>query len=413
MKEKKNQIAQLSGRLLGHFEMNANFDESSVRLLEDLLSLSQSLDFSIESGAIETAIQLIRNKTKLSPEEAAALRKHLLTLKHIFQPRFQKIVNTSLTTLGAIGALLTILLSLGLLPPSMLKLGPTESHGKFELSDKSTWKGSPFGNSKSKLKEEHGLFWVYLAQLSIIALILMNIWMRVRKFEKFQETNFDYKAIHQFSRYYSLLWVSWFFLYLLFAIDHQVEAGRFGTNMEHTGRAYGLLIEFLNNATSYCFFICFAVLDQPSVEYVRGDQRDHRFRTFKNYAFLIFFICTAFSGLTILQSGWMPEDWRNASRLPSALFAGVAICFFLGRLDSKFFNINRFLIGLLYGYAVIQLSWPIIRGTEFLPEEVRGSILLASLVGKILLWRAVDTLFARDLDRFRRYISWMKDRVDI
>lgn len=240
-------------------------------------------------------------------------------------------------------------------------------------------------------------------QLGIICLFAISAWRRVVQLRKTagtpQASSTD-RIILQFSRYYLMIWSSWVVLYLVLIISH-------GKN----SAVVSAFIEMANSGASYAFLMCFLVLDRPSVEMRPGDRRDTSFRRLQLLAGLAWAICvgTTFACNLPPVADVIGAAGVRAGRLPAALFAGIAMCLFIGRIDSRFLKVHRAQITLLYCYAVIQFAWPVLGKSEtsdalVFPSAVLTGFFVTGLVGKIVLAQVIDHMHVRGEAVFRDYV---------
>ncbi len=390
-RDKKRRLSDLVCALLGTLDVADKLEGVDEKTVRDIGQLALDTGYSREGGAINAIASKLEAAKKLTPRQHEMFKEHLLSLEFETQrTTTTSIVRSVLNTIGVIAAVLTILTTLNIITPA----------------DWSALKKSDPGDDGQASQ----FFLVYLFQMSLIIVVLFEVHSRCRKFARLRNTDAESHVIGQFGRYYMMAWVSWLALYSCLAVSAQIQDGPVRTLLL-------VVAELSNIVTSFAFVLCFATLDAPSVEKSRGDARDRPFRRMRLIAALAASAIALFTiFITYLWSDFLEANpaWQNASRLPSAVFAGIAMCYFVGRIDSKQLKIPRLLIGILYGYCVLQLAWPLIeskpaaRSGGFFPVQVIQIIVLLSLVGKIVLWRAVDSIFARDQLRFRRYIRTMQ-----
>ena len=169
-----------------------------------------------------------------------------------------------------------------------------------------------------------------------------------------------------------------------------------------------ILLESINNTTSVLLVMAFAVLDQPSPEDHNGVNRDFRLKKTLTLVVLAAVVASLAYAFALKAKMWFELEispgWTLAMRIPGALLASVAFGLLIGRLDSKYLAISRIKIGILYGYSALQMLWPLLDASVF-PHQIVAMVFLASLVGKITLWKAIDGTLAHDERRLRDYIE--------
>ncbi|HVS17206.1 MAG TPA: hypothetical protein VMT18_01310 [Planctomycetota bacterium] len=250
---------------------------------------------------------------------------------------------------------------------------------------------------------------VHAIQFVIVLVFLSDFASNYRRARRASGVSLAHRLISQFLGWFCLVWACWTLLYGSLALERVVPSLG-ALSIDH-----GLLQELVNNLTSLMLLMSFAVLDQPSLELRQGDNRDRTFRRTLWCGLLAVATSTAIYGLT-REGNWfgieLSDPERRAAQLPGALFAGIATGLLVGRLDSKYLRVPRGLIGTLYGYAVIQMLWPVIRSNAF-PPDIEKALYLAALVGKLALWKSVDHVLAHEERGLRDYIqhtlSWMRE----
>jgi hypothetical protein len=184
-------------------------------------------------------------------------------------------------------------------------------------------------------------------------------------------------ASRQFLCFWSIVWVCWLSLYVVWAIFwYPVSNGTAST-------AVHLTIDALNLASAAFFFLCYLVMVLHTVP----PQQYGWFRV----VFGVFTFC----GLLLLLEAEATNRDANARLFfdwVQGLLSGVALALFVGRLESHFFDSSKWVVGTLYGYAVIQLSYPLLETSE--PDKALRFILITSLalLLKVLLYWQVRTL---------------------
>lgn len=216
--------------------------------------------------------------------------------------------------------------------------------------------------------------------ISAIFVIVANSRLGVSNKGKILWNEIAQNAFQQFLQAWSILWVTWFLLYLyifIILIAHGAFEGLHNATMQIT-------VDFLNITNSAVFFCIFLVLDMPSVS---TETEPRRNRDFLNSFFGIALICLAvffFSSFSRLS----PHNPLGI--YASGLLVAISMAFVFGRLDSHHMDVNRWALAALYSYAIIQLRGPILLDfsrTDSTPDKIL--FFAAALILKIVLFGAI------------------------
>jgi hypothetical protein len=182
------------------------------------------------------------------------------------------------------------------------------------------------------------------------------------------------RASWQFFAFWSLLWVSILTFYCVWTWSEI-----YGTRADH---ATHVLLDVLSLLPMAFVFLCYFVLATPTTP-------PHPFEFFR----VALFILTIGGILILAEAGLTSSNSALEGFFDGAqgLISGVVMALFVGRLDSKLMDSKRWIIAALYGYAVLQLAYPLIEGTEPDPSE-RLAILFLALIFKLLLFWHVRSL---------------------
>lgn len=148
----------------------------------------------------------------------------------------------------------------------------------------------------------------------------------------------------------------------------------------------GSFVDFFNILSSYAFLWCFLVLYHPSVS---TKEEEDRSKVFENSAAIFIVISILFLTLTVYDRISYDEFFGLSVKLDGlglilgAGFAGIAMIFFFGRLDSFLIAMPRTMLFVLYAYALLQLPYASldnVLGQEWREMLFYGSIFFLKLM---------------------------------
>lgn len=196
------------------------------------------------------------------------------------------------------------------------------------------------------------------------------------------------KCLAQFIAGWRWAWVTWFALYCWLWVGASV------------GGRPGIIADILNCLTAFPLFWCFFVLDKPSVAVPGDPERDASFRK------AIGTIWGIGAGVAVLAVAGRLHLWglNEFGLVFLGIYDGLAIAFLVGRLDSHWMNIPRWMLAPLYGYALIQMIYVFFFA---LPPAWQVYTYLVALLFKVCLFLVVThVLHAGNL---RRYLEAAED----
>ncbi len=143
--------------------------------------------------------------------------------------------------------------------------------------------------------------------------------------------------------------------------------------------------DVLNCLTAFPLFWCFFVLDKPSVAAPGQPERNLAFRKAVGITWGIG------AGVALLAAGGRLHIWGlNEFCLGFlGIYDGLAIAFLVGRFDSHWIRVPRWMLAPLYGYALIQMIYVFFVN---LPPEWQIYTYLLALLFKICLFVVVTHL---------------------
>ena len=169
-------------------------------------------------------------------------------------------------------------------------------------------------------------------------------------------------AYRQFMFGWRFVWISWLILFLWLSMAWSEPASLTGI-ADHGRNAFG---DILNGLTGLPFYYLFLVLDRPSISTGRNP---HATREFKNSLLVYSAIGCAVSLFAVAEhfgfdDAYFNLEARGLKGVGSGLIAlnvAVAMAYFFGRLDSKRLQVDRWMLGPLYVYVALQMSWTLFR----------------------------------------------------
>jgi hypothetical protein len=196
------------------------------------------------------------------------------------------------------------------------------------------------------------------------------------------------KCLAQFIAGWRWAWVAWVALYAWLWIN-----GGAG------GRS-AAVADILNCLTSFPLFWCFFVLDQPSVAVPGDPERNAAFRK------AIGTLWGIGAGVTVLAVAGRLHLWglNEFGLVFMGIYDGLAIAFLVGRFDSHWMKVPRWMLAPLYGYALIQMIYVFF---FTLPPAWQIYTYLVALLFKVCLFLVVTHLL--HAGNLRQYLEAAED----
>jgi hypothetical protein len=196
------------------------------------------------------------------------------------------------------------------------------------------------------------------------------------------------KCLAQFIAGWRWAWVTWFMLY-----------GWLWINASAGGRP-DVVADILNCLTSFPLFWCFFVLDKPSVAVPGDPERNASFRK------AIGTIWGIGAGVAVLAVAGRLHLWglNEFGLVFLGIYDGLAIAFLVGRFDSHWMKVPRWMLAPLYGYALIQMIYVFFFK---LPPAWQVYTYLVALLFKVCLFLVVTHLL--HAGNLRRYLEAAED----
>lgn len=197
-----------------------------------------------------------------------------------------------------------------------------------------------------------------------------------------------HKCLAQFIAGWRWAWALWFALY----------AWLWG--LTALGRNPYPIADLLNCLTAFPLFWCFFVLDKPSVAAPGQPARNASFRRALGITWGIGI------GVAVLAVAGRMHLWGlNEFCLGFlGIYDGLAIAFLVGRFDSHWIRVPRWMLAPLYGYALIQMIYVFFFS---LPAEWQIYTYLVALLFKVCLFLVVTHLL--HAGNFRVYLEAAED----
>jgi hypothetical protein len=196
------------------------------------------------------------------------------------------------------------------------------------------------------------------------------------------------KCLAQFIAGWRWAWVSWLALY-----------GWLWVNASAGGRP-DVVADILNCLTSFPLFWCFFVLDKPSVAVPGDPERNASFRR------AIGTVWGIGAGVALLAVAGRLHLWglNEFGLVFMGIYDGLAIAFLVGRFDSHWMKVPRWMLAPLYGYALIQMIYVFFFR---LPAAWQVYTYLVALLFKVCLFLVVTHLL--HAGNLRRYLEAAED----
>ena len=196
------------------------------------------------------------------------------------------------------------------------------------------------------------------------------------------------KCLAQFIAGWRWAWVAWLALYAWLWMN----AGAGGRS--------DAVADILNCLTSFPLFWCFFVLDKPSVAVPGDPERNASFRK------AIGTIWGIGAGVTVLAVAGRLHLWglNEFGLVFMGIYDGLAIAFLVGRFDSHWMKVPRWMLAPLYGYALIQMIYVFF---FTLPPAWQIYTYLVALLFKVCLFLVVTHLL--HAGNLRQYLEAAED----
>jgi hypothetical protein len=196
------------------------------------------------------------------------------------------------------------------------------------------------------------------------------------------------KCLSQFIAGWRWAWVAWLALY-----------GWLWTHA-NAGTGPDAVADVLNCLTSFPLFWCFFVLDKPSVPVPGDPERNASFRK------AIGTIWGIGAGVALVAVAGRLHLWglNEFGLVFMGLYNGLAIAFLVGRFDSHWMKVPRWMLAPLYGYALIQMIYVFFFN---LPPAWQIYTYLVALLFKVCLFLVVTHLL--HAGNLRQYLEAAED----
>ncbi|MFT3705940.1 MAG: hypothetical protein QM802_26475 [Agriterribacter sp.] len=234
----------------------------------------------------------------------------------------------------------------------------------------------------------------YIFEAFVIFVILINI-VFVNKNYNFNRSNEiinrGIDSAKTFLSYWVWLWVSWFLLYAILALN------QFAPTLLHD-YTYRALIDACNNLSGVIFFSMYFEL--------ANDTQGENAGQGKSWLIGILLVFILFLLEVIVLKNVLTDDKQKNGKyifqfsLWFGLAIGVVTGLFVGRLESIMFNIPTFFISYFILYSVIQPTFAFLGNDDY--KGLSNSLLIMALYGKIFLLIIIH--WVRDSDRLLYYV---------
>jgi hypothetical protein len=196
------------------------------------------------------------------------------------------------------------------------------------------------------------------------------------------------QCLAQFIAGWRWAWVAWLALYGWLWIH------------ANAGQGPDAIADVLNCLTSFPLFWCFFVLDKPSVPVPGDPERNASFRK------AIGGIWGIGAGVALVAAAGRLHLWgmNEFGLVFMGLYNGLAIAFLVGRFDSHWMKVPRWMLAPLYGYALIQMIYVFFFN---LPPAWQIYTYLVALLFKVCLFLVVTHLL--HAGNLRQYLEAAED----
>jgi hypothetical protein len=227
---------------------------------------------------------------------------------------------------------------------------------------------------------------LHLVQAAVAALLLAVQFTPFLKPQVIAESDHPIarKSLAQFIAGWRWAWACWLMLYLWL----WMHAG--------SGAQPDAVADILNCLTSFPLFWCFFVLDKPSIALPGYPERNAAFWRAVGTTWGIG------AGVCLMAVAGRLHLWGlgEFGLVFMGLYDGLAIAFLVGRFDSHWMKVPRWMLAPLYGYALIQMIYVFF---SKLPMEWQIYSFLVALLFKVCLFLVVTHLL--HAGNLRRYLE--------
>ena len=227
---------------------------------------------------------------------------------------------------------------------------------------------------------------LHLVQAAVAALLLAVQFTPFLKPQVIAERDHPIarKSLAQFIAGWRWAWVCWLMLYVWLWL----RAG--------SGAQPDVIADLLNCLTSFPLFWCFFVLDKPSIALPGYPERNAAFWKSVGTTWGIGV------GVGLMAVAGRLHLWglSDFGLVFMGLYDGLAIAFLVGRFDSHWMKVPRWMLAPLYGYALIQMIYVFFLR---LPTEWQVYSYLVALLFKVCLFLVVTHLL--HAGNLRRYLE--------
>jgi len=233
---------------------------------------------------------------------------------------------------------------------------------------------------------------VHSLQFLAIGLLLISL-LRRRKEKKLISN----PEVKQFLNYWIAIWLLCFVLYFEKLV---IQVLSYYDILKPEGISAYIINALIANSVPALFFLIFLILDVPSLS-----PHDVPFRRYGKRILLLLLAVdlTAVSYLLVPQMREI-SDWIGS------VWAGLAIAFLAGKLDSKIIKAPRGYVAITYFYALIQILAPFLdRAYDYakaMPIWFNPVVFSLALLGKFALFLIVIDLL--DRKKIEKYLSFLR-----
>jgi hypothetical protein len=210
---------------------------------------------------------------------------------------------------------------------------------------------------------------------TVVILILVLSLNGIPDIKEQPENEDALRASWQFVVFWSSFWVS---LLIFFCVRTWSEI--FTTADDHIVH---LVLDCLTLVTTACMLLCYLVMVMPTVT-------QHQFFFFRIVLWVL-----VLGGMIIAAEAATTDSHPELEAFfdgTQGLIAGTVTALFVGRLESKLIDSQRWIIIALYGYAVLLFAYPILESTSSTNDFSRTSVLSLELILRVLLFWHVQKL---------------------
>jgi hypothetical protein len=226
-------------------------------------------------------------------------------------------------------------------------------------------------------KPDSRLLFLHVTQAIVVLAILIihGRQLRALRYNLRGRGQIAKETFYQFRVCWLLMWSMWLVLYTWLAIRVVLGPSNWLDWMN----------DVFNIISGFAIWMCFLVLDQPSVE-VKGSSNRR-----KPFVIAVAVVCSIGLCCIFLALADRFVDIGHVGLVSVGLYNGLALACLTGRLGSHYIGTPRWMLLFLYLYSMLQVLYSFF---DSIPPQWTWGVFVSVLVLKVMLWFAGADMFA-------------------